>query len=296
MSPLVPGLLALGSFVLALAGIVLLRDRGLLWRFAAEEAGAEPAGRRRAPMAGAFEALGDRVGPTVWRLLGPARIARLRRRLDAAGRPLTVEQYAKRKGALTACSTLVAVVLALRGSWILVPVFPILGWIWIDMYINRMGRLRQARIERDLPDFLDILSVCVGAGIAFRPSMARVADAVGGPLGDEVTLSLRQLSLGATRREAFEGLRARNPAESLGQFVSHLLQAEELGVPLVDALVDLARDMRRIFQQQARQRAARAGPRIALIVTLLIVPGAMLLMIAGLFFGTNIHLGAAFGG
>jgi tight adherence protein C len=293
--PAEAGGLALCTFGLAVVGTVLVRDRGLIGRFETAEPEVAPV-KRRGPISRLFEGLGARFAPSVLSLMGEKRLARLRRRLDAAGRPMTVEQYASRKGAFSACCLLLAIVLAIRGQWYISPFLLGAGWLWVDMYIDRTGRYRQARIDRDLPDFLDILAVCVNAGIAFRPALARVADAVGGPLGDEVTLTLRQLSLGATRREAFEGLRSRNTSEPLSNFTSSLLQAEELGVPLAEALVDLARDMRRGAYQDARRRAARAAPRISLVVTTLIVPAVLLLVLGALFIGASHNFGSITGG
>ena len=74
-------------------------------------------------------------------------------------------------------------------------------------------------------------------------------------------VALRQMSLGASRRAAFEALRDRNASEQLSSFVAAQLQAEELGVPLSEALNDIAHDMRRAAHQAARRRAARATPR-----------------------------------
>ena len=67
------------------------------------------------------------------------------------------------------------------------------------------------------------------------------------------------------------------------------LQAEELGVPLSEALNDIAEDMRRAAHQDARRRAARAAPRVSLIVTTLIVPGAMILILVALFLGSGVR-------
>ena len=120
----------------------------------------------------------------------------------------------------------------------------------------RAARLRQERIDRDLPDFLDILSVCVNAGIPFRPAMARVATALGGPVAQEISGTLQEMELGSGRREALEALRQRNPSEFVASFTTALLQAEELGVPLAAALSDLARDMR-----QAAYQAHAPRPR-----------------------------------
>jgi tight adherence protein C len=169
------------------------------------------------------------------------------------------------------------------------------GWLWLDIWLARAARARQGRIDRDLPDFLDVLAVSVGAGIGFRPALERVAEGVGGPVAEEVLTSLRQMQLGSTRREAFESLRERNDSEFVSQFVTAMLQAEELGVPLGEALRDLAKDMRRGSYQRARQRAQRAAPRVSLIVTTLLVPGAMLLILVTLVLSSDADIGGLFG-
>ena len=81
----------------------------------------------------------------------------------------------------------------------------------------------------------------------------------------------------------------RNSSESLKSMVGATLQAEELGVPLSEALNEIAEDMRRAAHQDARRRAARAAPRISLIVTTLIVPGAMILILMTLFLSSDVR-------
>ena len=115
-----------------------------------------------------------------------------------------------------------------------------------------------------------------------------MSESLGGPVGEEMLLALRQMELGASRRSAFEALRDRNASEQLSSFVAAQLQAEELGVPLSDALGDIAADMRRAAHQDARRRAARAAPRVSLVVTSLIVPGTMILIIASIVLGSGL--------
>ena len=101
--------------------------------------------------------------------------------------------------------------------------------------------------------------------------------------------ALRQMELGAPRRDAFLALRERNGSEALSSFVTAQLQAEELGVPFSEALNDIATDMRRIAHQNARRAAQRAAPRVSLIVTTLIVPGAMILILLSIFLGADVE-------
>jgi len=135
----------------------------------------------------------------------------------------------------------------------------------------------------------------VAAGVGFRSALGRVAEALEGPLSEELMTALRQMELGMSRRQALEGIKDRNTSESLNQFVTALLQAEELGVPLADALGHLAEDMRRSFYQSARRRAAKAAPRVSLIVSTVIVPGAIILIIASVIAGTDVDFGNLFG-
>src|SRR5699024_3078699 len=105
----------------------------------------------------------------------------------------------------------------------------------------------------DLPDFLDILSVTVTAGIAFRPALRRVAARFEGALADDVNLALDRLQHGASVRDAFEQMRDRSTSRMMERFVRAFLQAEELGAPLAETLKQIALDMRRDNAQRLRQ-------------------------------------------
>jgi tight adherence protein C len=295
MNPLLPALALTACYVLALRAVVLARDTGPAGRFAVQEE-AVAAVKRRGPLFRAFDRLSDSLAPRAVGILSERQRAAIRKKLDAAGKPMTLESYAGRKASFVVLFSIVGLLFLLDGSVLMFVLLCVLGWLWMDVTLGGQAARRQARIEKDLPDFLDILAVTVGAGVGFRPAMARVSEALGGPLGEEVLTSLRQMDLGASRREALEGLRKRNQSESLGTFVTALLQAEELGVALAEALTDLAADMRRSFHQKARRRAARAAPRVSLITTTVLVPGAVILIVAALFIGSDLDLGVLGGG
>lgn len=289
MSPAVPGAALMVCMGLAAAGLALVTDPGPRRRFPPRvDDDAGPV--RQSLVAAFFEVSSGRLSGRALRLLGERRVARIRRRLDAAGRPggLSVEGYAGRKATFTLLSGAAGFLFLLRGNLVVCAALTAGGFVWMDLWLAGVARKRQARIERDLPDFVDILAVTITAGVGFRSALGRVAEAVGGPLGEEVITALRQIDLGASRRVAFQELRRRNPAESLGRMVTSLVQAEELGTPLAEVLVELARDVRRAFAQQARRQAARAAPRVSLIVTLLVVPGAVILIMTGLLVSSDV--------
>ena len=95
----------------------------------------------------------------------------------------------------------------------------------------------------------------------------------------------------ARARTAFDRLPRRNDSAALDQFVVALLQAEELGTPLTEALDQIAVEMRRATAQRARQQASRTSPRVALVVTMVMVPGALVLLVVSLLLSSGVDLG-----
>jgi len=293
VNPLVAGGATTACLLVAGWGWRLLRDRGPEARLqTASSSSAERVGRTSL-IARLYDFLGDRFAPRVLGYLSENKRASIRRKLDAAGKPggMTLQGYAGRKAGYTIIMGGAGALFVLRGNVITGVLFIAFGWFYTDIWLSGVARARQARIQRDLPDFLDILAVTVSAGVAFRSALERVAEALQGPLGEEIMTALRQMELGMSRRQALEGIKDRNSSESLNQFITALLQAEELGVPLADALGNLAEDMRRSFYQAARRRAAKASPRVSLIVSTVIVPGAIILIVASVISGTDLDFG-----
>ncbi|MGN6300282.1 MAG: type II secretion system F family protein [Angustibacter sp.] len=242
---------------------------------------------------GPLGALGRRLAPVLASALGAGRLERTRSRIQQAGNPdgLTLQSYLERKARLLAIFGAGALVLALRGQWLLGLVAVAGAWVIPDLALRSARKARQSAIDRDLPDFLDVLAVTVSAGLSFRAALERVADRYEGPLSEEITQTLRQMDVGEARRTAFERLRRRNDSAALDQFVVALLQAEELGTPLTEALDQIAVEMRRATAQRARQQASRTSPRVALVVTMVMVPGALVLLVVSLLLSSGVDLG-----
>ncbi|MFG3213611.1 DUF5936 domain-containing protein [Streptomyces tendae] len=250
---------------------------------------------------GAAHSLIDRMGmryaPAVLRLMGPALVARYRRRIDLAGNPggLTIDRYAARRAVYGALGALGFLVFLLRGQYLVALLLLGFGAFWTEVGIWSAIRIRKDVIERTLPDFLDVLAVVVSAGLGFRQALDRVSTRYEGPWADELRITLRQMDLGMSRREAFTELRRRNDSEQVAMFVTALQQGEELGAPIVDTLVSLAKDMRRTDAQNARRKAARAVPKATLMITTFMVPATMILLGAGLILGSGTDFGTITG-
>ncbi|MFB7291777.1 DUF5936 domain-containing protein [Actinacidiphila glaucinigra] len=255
-------------------------------------------GRTRTTKVGnAVDRLGMRWAPLVLRLMGPARVNRIRTRIDHAGHPygLTVDRYAARRAVYGALGALAALVLLQAGHWFVALLMVAYGLGWTDLGIRLAVRRRRDEIERTLPDFLDVLAVVVSAGLGFRQALERVSTVYKGPWSDEIRIALRQMDVGVSRRDAFDQLRRRNGSEQVGQFVTALQQGEELGAPIARTLLQIATDMRRTEAQNARRRAARTVPRATGVVTTLLVPATMILLMTGTILGSRINFGELLG-
>ncbi|MEU9013364.1 DUF5936 domain-containing protein [Streptomyces sp. NPDC048479] len=248
---------------------------------------------RTSAVGSGIDRLGMRYAPAVLRMMGPKRVNKLRERLDKAGNPggLTVDRYAARRAVYGFIGALGAFALLINAHPFLALLFVAFGIWWAEVGIWAATRARKAAIERTLPDFLDVLAVVVSAGLGFRQALDRVAERYRGPWADELKITLRQMDMGVSRRDAFEQLRKRNASEQVAQFVTALQQGEELGAPIVDTLIAIANDMRRTDAQNARRRASKAVPQATGIVTMLMVPATILLIGAGMFLGSGMSIG-----
>ena len=237
----------------------------------------------------------DRAGLRFSRLLsgayGPRRRARLESRLKRAGYPagLTQRKFIQRETGFVVLGIIVLLFCFLIDELIIGVGLGLLLAFWMQVWLTNTGLRRSQQIDRDLPDFLDVLSVTVRSGMSFRPAVERVSSFHEGPLAEEMRGAIYSMRLGVTRRDAFIAARDNSRSENVAIFVSAFLQAEELGTPLADALVDISSEIRRERAQQVRRAAARAQPKIAIVVTTLILPatlililGSMILMNAGI--------------
>ncbi|MGW2554678.1 DUF5936 domain-containing protein [Streptomyces sp. NPDC001635] len=245
----------------------------------------------------AVDRLGIRFAPFVLRLMGPRRVDDKRRRIDMAGNPngLTLNRYAARRAVYGLFGCLMGLIFLSGGHPLLAVATFAFGLLAADALIWQAVRERKEVIDRTLPDFLDVLAVVVSAGLGFRQALDRVAEKYEGPWADELRITLRQMDMGVSRRQAFDELRRRNSSEQVAQFVSALQQGEELGSPIAETLIQLATDMRRTDAQNARRRAAKTIPKATLVTLVFMLPATMILIATGMFLGPGTDFGSILG-
>lgn len=157
---------------------------------------------------------------------------------------------------------------------------PAAGFLLPDMLVRRRTRRRARVLARELPDVLDLLRVAVEAGLTPGRAMGEVGARAGGPLGAELRDAARRLVLGEPTAAVLDRLALRCPVPAVAALVAAIRRAARHGAPLAPALAALATDARAERARGLREEAAKAAPKIQLVVALALVPGVLLLIAA----------------
>ena len=159
---------------------------------------------------------------------------------------------------------------------------PVAGFLVPDALLEREARRRQRRLLAALPDALDLLAVSAGSGRGPAAGLEQLARAGEGPLAEELRLTVAELSCGMPLGAALRSLRARVPGSELATLVAAIERSRRFGSPLAEQLRRQAGALRRDSRRAVEERAARAAPKIQLVVALVLVPSVLLMIAAGL--------------
>lgn len=218
--------------------------------------------------------------------LSPSGVAiTLQRRLDLAGNPSpwSPERILAAKGAALFVVAGVGAVLGLRGYGTAVlfgSIGAVVGFFLPDVLLVNAGQKRQDGIRRALPDALDMLTVCVEAGLGFDAAIAQVARNTSGPFAEECARVLQEMQIGKSRVQALRALSDRTTIGELRSFVSALVQASELGVPVARVLREQSKEMRLRRRQRAEEMAQKVPVKILFPLLFCLFP-AMFVVIIG---------------
>jgi tight adherence protein C len=170
------------------------------------------------------------------------------------------------------------------------------GWLFPDLWLRAAARARADEIEQQAPLALDLIASAVAAGIPIDDALALAAEVTSGALSSELAVALAHLSLGRRRHAELTDLAARTASPSLRRLASALRTSDRLGVPLAAGLRRQAARARAEESRRIQERAARAAPRILLVVVFVLVPAAMLPVMTALALVAAHSVGPVIGG
>ncbi|QED46415.1 type II secretion system F family protein [Cytobacillus dafuensis] len=158
---------------------------------------------------------------------------------------------------------------------------PFIGFFIPIFLVRGKAKKRQELLRRDLPDFLDTVSISLQAGSGLDGAIKEVISYYIGPIQEEFSRFIQEIELGVPREKAYTEMLNRNDNVDFQNVIKSLIQGSRLGVPVATTFRNQANEMRRISLEQVKEKAAKASPKVTLITSFIIAP-LIMLMILGL--------------
>ncbi|WEG13583.1 type II secretion system F family protein [Pullulanibacillus sp. KACC 23026] len=227
-----------------------------------------------------IKSLWTRLAALSKKRVSPKKLARLELKLLKAGSPMNMSPIDFR---LLQLVSLLGVSLLFGGMalamhlsdtyiFLLVLVGIVYGAILPTTLLNSRIKRRAKEALRELPDFVDLLTVSLEAGLGFDAAISKVIEKRQGVLSDEFRLCLDHIRLGKTRREGLLGIKQRLEVEEIATLLNSIVRAEKLGVGMVQILRIQSVDVREKRRQRAEETAMKAPIKMLFPLVIFIFP------------------------
>lgn len=249
---------------------------------------AEAAGNSEveSPVSRPLDSLAGRLGDIMARRIGRFSEQEVRQKLISAG------MYGTSPRKLLGYQVMLAIFLSVMSLW-LVPAMGgaviitvlcaiaggVFGWFAPMAFVDRKTRLRFQKIDRQMPDMIDLLVVTIEAGLGILASMRVAAEGLPDPLGQELRLTLQEQRMGLSVFEAIESLGRRANAPNMRIFVRALIQGEKLGVSIGTTMRNVALEMRKRRKAAAEEKAQKMPIKLLFPLVFLIFPAIMIVLL-----------------
>ena len=229
----------------------------------------------------------NRVGEIASRFTPQATLMSARRRLEMAGNPMRLDPaffLTTRIVLAVLFGGLVFAVYAItKRNWLqglgLSVLFLVIGYMFPDLWLSTRIKARQKSIFRSLPDALDLLTVCVEAGLGFDSALRNVHEKWEDDLALEFGRVLQEIALGKLRREALRDMSDRLDVPELTSFIAAVIQSEQLGVSMAKVLRIQSDNMRVRRRQMAEEEANKAPIKMVFPIGCLIFPSILIVLL-----------------
>ncbi len=228
-----------------------------------------------------------RIGEASARFTPQHQLETITKQLAMAGNPgrLDASTFLALRFVLAGVLGGVILLLALVGKWplsrqiLFVGGAALMGYILPQNYLTSTIRKRQKNIRKAMPDALDLLTICVEAGLGLDAAMSKVAEKWDNELAQAFGRAIREIQLGKARREALRDMAERVGIPEMTSFVAALIQTETLGVSMAKVLRIQADQMRMKRRQRAEEEAHKAPTKMLLPLVGLIFPTLFIVLL-----------------
>jgi tight adherence protein C len=218
------------------------------------------------------------LGQSLGGIAPKAYVGWLERQILYAGRPngWTVDRIVLAKPVLTVVLGLLVYLFAAADPIPLrvgIAIFvTLLAFFVPDLLILSRAQERQEKIQLALPDTLDQMTISVEAGLGFESAMAKAGTNGSGPLADELIRTLQDMSIGRSRKDAYEAFGKRTTSQDLKRFTRSVIQADIYGIAIADVLRVQAGEMRVKRRQRAEEKAMKVPIKVLFPLVFCILP------------------------
>jgi len=163
---------------------------------------------------------------------------------------------------------------------LVVTLFSVIGFFFPQLWLQSVINRRQHNIRKAMPDALDLLTICVEAGLGFDAALSKVSEKWENELSLAFLRTIREIQLGKTRRDALRDMADRLGIPEMTSFVAAVIQSEILGVSLAKVLRIQSDQMRIKRRQRAEEEAHKAPIKMILPMALLTFPSILIILLA----------------
>jgi tight adherence protein C len=167
---------------------------------------------------------------------------------------------------------------------ILLLVFGLMGFAFPQLWLTSKIQARQHEIRKAMPDALDLLTICVEAGLSFDSAMSKVSEKWENQLSLAFARAIREVQLGKLQREALRDMADRLGIAEMTSFVAAVVQSQQLGVSMAKVLRIQSEQMRMKRRQRAEEEAHKAPIKMIFPMGLLIFPSIMIVLMTPALF------------
>ncbi|MBU0903785.1 MAG: type II secretion system F family protein [Firmicutes bacterium] len=212
---------------------------------------------------------------------------KIERKLLQAGTPYSMTPFEFRilqLGLLIVLPTFMFIVLVIANVSIGKLLFMLLATIALSMYLPHAFlkmkiKSRNHKAVVELSDFIDLLAVSMEAGLGFDQALSKVVSKKHGVLADEFQRCLEELRLGKTRRESLAGVRERLQVDDIQMLIGNIIQAEQLGIGMVQILRIQSEEVRIRRKQRAEEKAMKAPIKMLFPLVIFIFPCIFIILL-----------------
>jgi tight adherence protein C len=154
-----------------------------------------------------------------------------------------------------------------------------IGFFLPQMWLDNTIKARQLEVRKAMPDALDLLTICVEAGLGFDAAMSNVAEKWDNELSMAFGRVIRELQLGKPRRDALKSMAERIDLAEMTSFVAAVIQSEQLGVSMAKVLRIQADQMRMKRRQYAEELAHQAPVKMLIPMIIFIFPSIFIVLL-----------------